>query len=376
MLTYNQRYRPRMEREYTKTDLTVYDSAGNTALRGLKVYGKSEVVDGAITSAGDSGSIEIEICEKNLFDPIKLVTENITYTDGTLSGTAPHFSQAFRYGTPILFNNKRQVTFSLNAYTNGLQQQGRGLLFSFVYKDNTTDTLNIPNSTIEPQFFTLTSNPTKQIQYISITYGVGEYNTWYLSKIQLEYGSSATTYEAYNGTMAVFSTGTPLRGIPDSNVRDAMAWDGSAGTVTKNCGEVDLGTRIWTEYGSTAEYTRYVTGGIDDKVKDNGNCLCAKYNSRLPTQSIEPNMVWISSGNAKLSVTTNVNEYASASDFTAAMSGVKLVYELATPTTEQLTTAENDSIAGLRTFDGTTHIQNNASTDMTVNYTIKVPTIS
>jgi hypothetical protein len=43
-----------------------------------------------------------------------------------------------------------------------------------------------------------------------------------------------------------------------------------------------------------------------------------------------------------------------------------IIYELATPTTEPLTQTENESIAGLRTFEPQTHAQNNAGATMTV----------
>lgn len=372
--SFNIRYKPRTTRAFTKSDLTVYDSAGNTALNALTVYGKSEVVDGAITSAGEGGSIEIETCQKNLLDPTKLVTENITYTEGVLSGTAGSFHTAYSTGIPVLFNKARQITFSIKAYTDGLTHTGRGLLVIFVYEDNTTDILYMLNATTEPQVFTLTSNAAKQIQYIGISYGAGASNMWYLSEIQLEYGSQATTYEPYNGTMAVFETGTPLRGIPDTTVRDVMAWNGSSGAVTKNCGKVRLADLTWTSN---------VTGGFAANLADSPrgiiSLICSKYpydNSVLffwdNFNNYSNKTLYRSTGQ---SIYIKDTDYATESDFIASLGDTELVYELATPTTQNLTPTENASLAGLRTFQPQTHAQNNAQTDMTVDYTIRVPTI-
>ena len=352
----------------TGTDLTL--SAAEGSLNKLTVYGKSEVVNNKIISAGEGGSIEVETCEKNLLDPTKLVTENITYTGGTLSGTATNFRNAYSAGIPIIFSKTRQITLSFKVYTSSTQNEGRGLIIAFVYTDNTRDTLNIPNNTTTSQFFTLTSNSAKQMQYIAITFGAEGANMWHLSEIQLEYGSSATTYEPYSGTMATFSTGTPLRGIPDTTVRDVMTWDGSAGTVTKNCGEVDLGTLDWT-YATNPEEDWAVFGApvsnivvpsqLPDRIK---GLLC-------PLYSISTKMAFSTMENKSMlryngKVYIKDNDFTDAETFKSAMNGVKLVYELATSITEQLTADENDSIAGLRTFQPQTHAQNNAGATMTI----------
>jgi hypothetical protein len=328
--------------------------------RKLTIYGKSEVVDGKIKSAGEGGAIEVQTCEKNLFDPTKLVTENITYTDGTLSGTASNFNAEYISGIPILFDKTRQITFSVKAYTNGASTEGNGLRINFDYTDNTRNSLIIPNNTTEPQFFTLTSNPAKQVQNITISYGTYGSNIWYLSEIQLEYGSTATAYEPYNGTMATFTTGTPLYGISDT-VRDVMTWDGTSGEVTKNCGEVDLGTLNWAykddsvpkqfraplpqamwhhDYNfveniicplyQTVSYYNFINSGND-------NLICRYYTSVDGINIVD-------------------NSCTTLTQFLDKINGVMLIYELATPTTMPLTAAENDSLSTLKTYSPQTTV--------------------
>ena len=340
-------------------------STANGKPRTITIYGKSEVVDGEIKSAGDSGSIEVQTCEKNLFDPTKLVTENITYTDGTLSGTASNFNAEYISGIPILFDKTRQITFSVKAYTNGASTEGNGLRINFDYTDNTRNSLIISNNTTEPQFFTLTSNPAKQMQNITISYGTYGSNIWYLSEIQLEYGSSATAYEPYNGTMAVFETGTPLRDIPDSNVRDVMTWGGSAGEVTKKCGAVDLGMLEWSLGGSL-----WYTTDLQTEIKpvttndDIANIKCAEYETSSRTEILGLNMRICVTTTGVIGITNN--SYTDPTTFKAALQGVKLIYELATPTTEPLTQTENDSLAGLKTYAPQTTVTINSNPDYSI----------
>ena len=97
--------------------------------------------------------------------------------------------------------------------------------------------------------------------------------------------------------------------------------------------------------------------------------MCSKY---ARTQSTDypfnkefiANNLWISQ-TQKLIIIRDT-DYTTVEDFIASLGDAELVYELATPTTEQLTTAENNSITGLRTFTPQTHAQNNVGAMMTV----------
>lgn len=167
-----------------------------------------------------------------------------------------------------------------------------------------------------------------------------------------------------DGTMAVFETGTPIRGIPDTDVRDVMQWDGSAGDVTKVCGEVDLGTLNWG-YSPTSATPFFQADLSPINCKANSiNMLCPLYTPQRAFWNVPNNDMKIASGGGYLNISNFA--YTNSTEFQTAMSGVKLIYELATPTTQTLTTNENESIAGLRTFTPQTHAQNNAGATMTV----------
>ena len=103
--------------------------------------------------------------------------------------------------------------------------------------------------------------------------------------------------------------------------------DDGKGTMTVKYGVVDLGTLTWTKgtYAFYSDGTGLKTGST--------NVVCAKYpnvgtmsGADMPDKSISPQ----SSG--RIYIKDSI--YSDAATFTTAVSGVYLVYELATPTTE------------------------------------------
>ena len=103
--------------------------------------------------------------------------------------------------------------------------------------------------------------------------------------------------------------------------------DDGKGTMTVKYGVVDLGTLTWTKgtYAFYSDGTGLKTGST--------NVVCAKYpnvgtmsGADMPDKSISPQ----SSG--RIYIKDSI--YSDEATFTTAMSGVYLVYELATPTTE------------------------------------------
>lgn len=154
---------------------------------------------------------------------------------------------------------------------------------------------------------------------------------WDGVSVQLELGSTATTYEPYNGNTYSVDWSTQAGTVYHGTV------DPVAGQLTVDKVGLDLGSVSWTKYGSTANYDRYITSGIDSLAKNSSSVLCSIFRPRIGSETIVANMAWIASGNSKTSATTEVGAYASASAFKTAMSGQQLVYELATPVTYQLT---------------------------------------
>lgn len=130
-----------------------------------------------------------------------------------------------------------------------------------------------------------------------------------------------------------------LRGVAKL-VNNEIKYDGdtyeSDGTVTRKYGIVDLGTLNWSKYGSTEEYDRYITGGIDSTSRNGVRyAVCNKFPIVAIGGTYVANAVTFGTGSMRTSVTTSPLAYSDVATFKAAMSGVYLVYELATPTEEQ-----------------------------------------
>ena len=133
-----------------------------------------------------------------------------------------------------------------------------------------------------------------------------------------------------------------LRGIPKLS-SGSLYYDGdvyeSSGNVTRKYGIVDLGTLNYTYQSYNS---RFVSSTQVSNAKPNGddytvaNMVCSQF---LPV--IPPNASGnykgegISFGTSDTLLRIQTNRWTDAQSFKTAMSGVYLVYELATPTTEQ-----------------------------------------
>lgn len=145
------------------------------------------------------------------------------------------------------------------------------------------------------------------------------------------------TYEPYEEHTYTFDSDVTLRGLPKLDSNNNLYYDGdvyeSDGTVTRRYGIVDLGTLEWTKASNATRF--YVAYNGIKVISDNtpANILCTKYitdswNSVLTPKDKE---IGASVGNY---ITIYDSSYNDATSFKTAMSGIYLVYELATPTTE------------------------------------------
>ena len=146
-------------------------------------------------------------------------------------------------------------------------------------------------------------------------------------------------YEPYSKHEYALDSDLVLRGIPKLDDNNELYYDGdtyeSDGTVTRRYGIVDLGTLEWVN-GSTSQSGVYRKMGPLSDAKFAGDCLCAKYVTVTAIDTYRVNL-GIAINNNSAQVTVYDPSYSGASDieaFKTAMSGVYLVYELATPTTE------------------------------------------
>lgn len=179
------------------------------------------------------------------------------------------------------------------------------------------------------------------------------------SEIQVEVSSTAHDFAPYENNCPISGrTGLSVYVGPTQDQQDATTysvdWTTEAGTVyggtldvvtgvlTVDKGYVDMGSLSWSRNATYNVMYAYVAG----KARGRGNLICSNY------KTVDLSYEDLSSGEISGSINTvnaiNVKDdaYTSAADFTTAMNGVQLVYELATPLTYQLTPQEVQMLLG------------------------------
>lgn len=128
-----------------------------------------------------------------------------------------------------------------------------------------------------------------------------------------------------------------LRGLFKLDSNNNLYADGdtktSDGTVTRRYGVVDFGTLNWTYWQAQSLF--YVE--IPTKAQGTNNFITSKYPTLQSGGYGELTDKQIVGSQTNSYIYVKDSSYTDAATFTAAMSGVYLVYELATPTTEQST---------------------------------------
>lgn len=150
-------------------------------------------------------------------------------------------------------------------------------------------------------------------------------------------------YEPYETHTYALDSDLELRGIPKLDADNQLYYDGdvyeSDGTVKRRYLRVDLGSLTWIK---ATENTRfYVSISVTDPTAPQpvtdvpvSNAICPKYitTSRQSLLSIDKAISVHTAGVlAYINVNDSAYENSDAATFKAAMSGVYLVYELATP---------------------------------------------
>lgn len=155
--------------------------------------------------------------------------------------------------------------------------------------------------------------------------------------------ASKKVYDSNNTLVATytFDSDVTLRGLPKLDSNNNLYYDGdeyeSSGKITRKYGIVDLGTLTWL-YNSTYKVF-YCPNDLGEARKTGVTTICSKYLAVANTTDIS----MVQNGTCCVYSNSDVNihrlyvkdeMYTTASAFETAMSGVYLVYELATPTTE------------------------------------------
>lgn len=150
-------------------------------------------------------------------------------------------------------------------------------------------------------------------------------------------------YEQYVKRSYPLDESLELRGIPKLDANNHLYYDGDTyeadGTVTRKYGIVDMGTLDWSFISSPQWncFSATVTGK-----KFVGEFLCQRYTQGIVYGTENEKVIQANSSNAIIYIRDS--SYSDVASFKSAMSGVMLVYELATPTTEEADPFQNPQV--------------------------------
>lgn len=274
-----------------------------------------------------SGLTEVDVVrtKKNLINPAE-VTSNVKYGFNSTTGEYEVLSTGI--GVVLRFNFKANVTYCISAtMTNGSVKP------CIIVRNTDGSTqgqkTNYPDVS-QALTFSFTTDGERDIYLQSDGNGtIQTVGSKFL--MMLEVGSTATTYEPYNGETYTIQLGQTVYG---------GVLDVTSGVLTITHGFIDLGSLTYHKH-DIAEGTLFrgeVSGikKITSSFYANDN-YCSAYRV-VPTSQRTNYTASQNFNNAAIDLIND--DYSDPDIFKTAMSGQTLAYELATPITVQLTAEE------------------------------------
>lgn len=170
--------------------------------------------------------------------------------------------------------------------------------------------------------------------------------TWWKNICPIS-GHTQVDVDASDGQTTQEQVTVNLGGTYYSGVLDAVT-----GVFTPDTASVDLGSCTWSRTEITSGKYRYYSTEISYVVKspkstsEMPNIKCEGYKKKLPSQynqAVDGITIYT---NGSIQIYDSTNNTLSTTDFGTAVSGIKLVYELATPTPIQLSPTMVKALVG------------------------------
>lgn len=231
----------------------------------------------------------------------------VLYCDGDLK---PNTTYTFSFAT----NSGNTYYTNDNVFTSIVVVSGTGNRISFTATTKST-LAKVAGQYIEGQGFMILKNSISQPNAPSFT------------DVQVEVGSTATAYEPYTAESITRTYGTTIYGGTDD-----VTGEGAVSSWII----VDLGDLNWTNLYTDRFYSNELT---PRKANSNAVCSCfAKNSTEVSTiDGLTADMTFAFQSTNDFRIIVRDSSYSSADAFKTAMSGMKLVYEVATPTSIPLT---------------------------------------
>ena len=337
--------------------VTIAD-ASDQPLRGLKLYGKS-VQNGTPTP---ENPVEIENAVVNRISSVGANLIPFPYVSRNLTSNGVTFTMQDDGGVYISGTTTAQTYYILaenvdygeeNAFwTIGLTRQlGDYWITNVSYNASTKALLMIlpPSTKFDATYYPM-----------------------------MNYGETALPYEPYKGGTATLAQPVTLPGLPVSsggNYTDAngQQWlcdemDFARGVYVQRVGKVDLGTLEWTLgyeiYFSTVYPDKTI--GLRNFITESG-IIAPSYNGSFDDSF--PSGTWGGDANYPvINYKANAGQYASGAEFKAAMSGVMMYCELATPVETPISETDLTAYRTLHTNKPNTTVYTDSNAGLTVAY--------
>lgn len=183
-------------------------------------------------------------------------------------------------------------------------------------------------------------NDTAYIRFEAFT----TYGTTYNHDICINLSDTSRNgqYESYHQTIILLG-GDTLRGVPKIDGNGNMYYDGDVktpdGVIQRKYNEVDMGDLTWVRntYSGVSYFSSSITGCIKPTYESGKMPICSAYVStaaRGIAELVDKAICYKIDGYGVYVRDDSISDVAT---FTTAMTGKKIVFELATPTTEQST---------------------------------------
>lgn len=172
------------------------------------------------------------------------------------------------------------------------------------------------------------------------TYSQSAGDTAAWANIQIETGSQATTYEPYTGTTY------PITFPSEAGTVYSGTLDVTNGVLSVTLERIDLGSLSWIR--QTSEENSIFVSYISNKKLGSVICSGYKYVGAKSNNDLflMPNYSCGTHYSAAQVFAVKNDDYATANDFKTAMSGIQLVYPLATSIIYQLTPTQINTLLG------------------------------
>lgn len=255
-----------------------------------------------------------------------------TSPGGVPSITANTSNIAFNYKIPI--PKGEALTLSANTSINNFGYctfQADGTYINRI-NNNNTSSVTIASTTFDRYALVWVNRNNTAFSSLDSA------REWLLSaEVQFEYNTQRTGFVSDGQTYTIDLNGTRYGGTLDV----------TAGELTVTQRYVDLGTLSYA-YSSSLGFYANMTDAIDPIAGGDLTAICSNYKRSNYPQGWENGCFTISNSNISTAKRLFINDsrYSDTASFKTAMSGVQLVYELATPQVVQLTAAQVTTLLG------------------------------